>query len=133
MIIFKIIILQIIMMGINKKQKDTFSYVPLFKILRWKNLNPNFLAYHKQNYFEALPPSPLHQQICNDLEKRKRQESETSSFYDLFRVKADLLEDIDWFLPRAHQHPKRPHHYLFVGLFNFKNVKSVPFLSTGCS
>ena len=86
-------------------------------------MNLNFVAYHKQKYFEALPPSPLHQQICNDLEKRKRQESETSSFYDLFRVKADLLEDIDWFLPRAHQHPKRPHHYLFVGLFKFKKCK----------
>ena len=75
-------------------------------------------AYHKQKNFEALEPSPLHHQICLDLEKLKREPSEFS-IHNMFSSKADLLEDIGWLYPQAHQMPKRPHHYLLVGMISF--------------
>ena len=75
-------------------------------------------AHHKQKNFEALEPSPKHHQICLDLQelksKLKSQPSKTS-VHDFFSFKADLLEDISWMYPQAHQNPKRPYHYLLVG------------------
>merc|ERR1719270_219549 len=84
------------------------QYNNAYMLVRW-------IAYHKQKNFEALEPSPLHRQICLDLEKLKREPSEFS-MQNMFSSKADLLEDIGWLYPQAHQMPKRPHHYLLVGI-----------------
>ena len=58
-----------------------------------------------------------------DLENRKKRKvlqrplTPNQTFRDIFSFKADLIENVNWLLPNAHQNPKNLHHYLIVGLY----------------
>ena len=57
---------------------------------------------------------------------QRHQDNTFDSFGSIWRISINIHEDIDWMVPKTHQPPKTPYHWLLVG--NNANVWST---STG--
>ena len=57
---------------------------------------------------------------------QRHQDNTFDSFGSIWRISINIQEDIDWMVPKTHQPPKTPYHWLLVG--NNANVWST---STG--